>query len=368
MNRKNAPSPGTLDNLFDDAGAAAPAVPAADEVPELKLGVPWPKPWPIDWCRAALQALQRKENVPAGPEGGEAIARVVAGRLTVAEHSAAENGTSPMAEALVARIALAGAVADGEKLAAAGTPVLVDAGAVASLAEHANTASEQLQQEANRVVAKGDPEALRLLRTAHGALSQELHAFKKMADRLRGPGLPDFLGLGRLDPDVQVEAQTRSRRRGAAGPPQTAMKSEVAAFDQTPRPRRTGLWLAVSASLFAAGLANAFYFSRTRPREVSAAQVERAGQGVVSIVVSEKSALVRVTPQWAEHTKENAGTLTAALAAMRIERAMVEVQDGRPLGGLDLIKGRAFLTTLQAADPLTGPPVVESQPSKAGGR
>jgi hypothetical protein len=246
--------------------------------------------------------------------------------------------------------------------------VLVDAGAVTSLTEHAKTAGEQLQQEANRVVARGDPEALRLLRTANGALSQEMHAFKKIADRLRGVGLPDSLGLGGFDPDVQVEAQARSRPRGAAVPQKTARKSEVAAFDQTPRPRRTGLWLAVSASLFAAGLANAFYFSRTRPREVSAAQMERAGQGVVSIVVSEKSALVKVTPLWAEHTTENARTLSAALAAMHVERAMVEVQDGRPLGGLDVIKGRAFLTTLQAADPLAGPPVGKSQPSKAGGR
>jgi CheY-like chemotaxis protein len=86
-----APAPRTLDNLFDDAGAA-PAAPAADEVCELELGSPWPNPWPIDWCRRALRALLRREDVPAGPEGGEAIARIVVGRLTVAERAAAENG------------------------------------------------------------------------------------------------------------------------------------------------------------------------------------------------------------------------------------------------------------------------------------
>jgi hypothetical protein len=357
-----------LHNLFDEPGAApAAAAPAAPEVP---LGTPWPHPWPAGWCQAAAIACARGTNVPPGPEGGEAVARRIMGRINPFERAAAEAGGAPLLDAVVARIALAGAQADGEKIATSRAAVLVDAGSMTALTKLADEAGAKLQEEADRILTKGDLEGLRVLTAARSSLSQEVQSFKKMADKLRGLGVADRLGPGGLDPDVQIGASGPARPRTTQPAQQAVKKAEFAEFDRKPAPRRKALWLALATAGLAAALVNFFYFSEGRVREATPPEMERAGAGVVRISVADNRALVVVSPLWATTSAENTKPLIAALAAMGIERAMIQLPDGTPLGSINVQEGKAALTTPRSvspsARPAEAPKAPPRQPQKEG--
>ena len=215
-----APSAAPLGNLFDEQGAPSTRAPAETAAEPFSLGTPWPEPWPVEWCRGAAAALIHSQPVPTGPSGGAAVARKVLLKVTPSERAMAERpgeaGPSAVADAWMARIALAGAEIDGERLMAAGSTVLVDGDAVAALAKLVDGAGERLQQEANKFIVKGDTESLRVLTGARSALTQELLAFKKLADRLRGLGAAPALGPGGLDPDVQLAGRTPAKTRTPA--------------------------------------------------------------------------------------------------------------------------------------------------------
>ena len=305
-----------LDNQFDEQGAPSTRAQAAASEP-FSLGTPWPEPWPVEWCRGAAAALLRSQPVPTGPSGGEAVARKVLLKVTPSERAMAERpgetNHSAVADAWMARIALAGAEVDGEKLAAAGSTVLVDGDAVAALAKLVDGAGERLQQEANKFIAKGDTESLRVLTGARSALTQELLAFKKLADRLRGLGAAPALGPGGLDPDVQLAGRTAARTRPPAIGVAAVKRAEFSGFDQKPKKKHKPLIVGLLAVLFVAGLANVLYFSRVRSKEARPGEMDQAGHGIVRIAISGKRALVQVTPLWAEHPADNWRPLAAAL-------------------------------------------------------
>ena len=116
------------------------------------------------------------------------------------------------------------------------------------------------------------------------------------------------------------------------------------------------LWAAMSIGvLLLAGLLNVAWFSRIKSKEARPGEMDRAGHGIVRIAVTEKRALVVVTPLWAEASTENAKGLFGALAAMNVEQAVVQLADGRPVGIIDVAKKRAFLTAVLPATAPTPP-------------
>ncbi len=354
----------SLANLFDEAHAgstpAAP-LPAAASPDEVPLGTPWPDPWPIEWCRAAALALLRNQPPPAGPEGAEKIVRRIVDRTSSEQRLAADppgaTGPSSAADALLARVALAGAEAAGDQLLAAQSPVLVDAEQVAALTALADSAGERLQQEANAAISKGDTESLRLLTTLRGGLSQELLNFKKMVDHLRGLAAAPALGAGELDPEVLIGKRPPPKPKAPTAEQQARRaEDEFADFRHADRPKRTGLWLSLALCAFAISAANAFYFSRPRAREVPLTDADRFGPGVVRVTSSVKTAKVAVTQVWLEHYLENSRRLAQGLLAMNIERAMLTLPDGKAAGIFDVRTGRIVAVSGARKDELPVPP------------
>ena len=64
---------------------------------------------------------------------------------------------------------------------------------------------------------------------------------------------------------------------------------------------------------------------------------------MIRIEVSRNTAVVTVSPTWLAQTQGNAQKLIDVLRERGVERAIVMTDDGRPLGGLDIVAGRALL-------------------------
>jgi hypothetical protein len=282
--------------------------------------------------------------------------------------AAATPGPASTFEALIARIALAGAQAAADKLLAASAPVLVDAEAIASLTKLADAAGERLQQEANGAIAKGQTDLLGQIRSLRQGLSQDLLAFKACVDRLRGLEVAPSLGAGDLDPDVQIAAAAKAAPRKATQPQQEAAKKiEFVSFEPTPQSSRRSRWLLISLGVLALSAANAFYFAQPHPTGAKLTALEQAGRGVVSITTAKNRAIVAVQPNWLDQGDGVRQKLAQVLLEMKIEQAILTLPDGRPVGTLMPKTGRLNLVIPgKAAQPAAPPPQqpAPAQPAK----
>jgi hypothetical protein len=229
----------------------------------------------------------------------------------------------------------------------------VDAPAVLAVTQLADEAGARLQKEANQAVAKGDVDQLQLVTAASAALSRDVLSFKAVADRLRGIGAAPRLGAGALDPDVAIPGHP------ARPPPPRATgeaphRAELRDFHELDR-RNTGVGkkiaLAVCAIVFVLAVGNAIFFSTPRVSRLSAAD---AGRGVASIDVSDKIALVTVTPEWVASGGQDLGKLLEVLRSNGVERAALSTTTGAPAGVLNV--SDAKIIGMPKMKPSTAPP------------
>jgi hypothetical protein len=160
-------------------------------------------------------------------------------------------------------------------------------------------------------------------------------SFKAVADRLRGIGAAPRLGAGALDPDVAIPGHpARPPPPRATG--EAPQRAELRDFHELDR-RNTGLAkkiaLAVCAIVFVLAIGNAIFFTAPRVSRLSAAD---AGRGVASIDVSDKIALVTVTPEWVASGGQDLGKLLEVLRSNGVERAALSTTTGAPAGVLNV--------------------------------
>ena len=119
---------------------------------------------------------------------------------------------SHFADAAAERVALDVARAEGARLAAASEPSRVDDAAVKTLTQRVDAVVASLQKDADGAIARGEVEALQVVRASSAALSRDVLSLKATADRLRGLAAAPRLGAGALDPDVVLPGQAPSVR------------------------------------------------------------------------------------------------------------------------------------------------------------
>ena len=376
-----------LDRLFDEDPKLTPSpAPATDEPlpPMFELGAPWPSLVPAHWAKAAVLALLKGEkqplpswNLPVPPppppafdaappaSGGAApepaamaappepplprleppdevaaVARRVVDSVPATERAAIDKpGGEPFVELVATRIALGAAEAEGKRLLAAQQAVLVDGGAHDALTQLADAVAARVQGEADKAMKQGELEALQLVAGARGALSRDLIALRYVADQLRGLGQHPGLGAGALDPEVHLAA---AAPKPAAKPTEasTARASEFGDYREKPRRSRSfalagaGVLLALGAIY---GYSRLSSFARVG---LSSGDLEAAGDDVVRIEVSGKIAMVTVKPAFLEQPVPAVAKVVEVLRPKGIERAMVELENGLPLGQIDVSTGR----------------------------
>lgn len=323
------------------ADLVAGAAESPEEPAPAPTGVPWPSPVNAAACQTAALHLLHDKPVPADtPPEVAAAARKLVGLLGSTERAALDRdgAGSHFAAGLTARVALDAATSDGLRLYSSSPPAVVDGPAVLAVTQLADEAGARLQKEANQAVAKGDVEQLQLVTAASAALSRDLLTFKATADRLRGIGASPRLGAGALDPDLAIPGHpARPPPKAASEAPQRA---ELRDFHELDR-KSTGLGkkiaVAVCAIVFVLAVGNAVFFSMPRVSRLSAAD---AGRGVASIDVSDKIALVTVTPEWVASGGLDLGKLLEVLRSHGVERAALSTTTGSPAGVLSVRDGK----------------------------
>jgi hypothetical protein len=328
-----------LSNLFDDGAATTP--PGATPTAPAPQGPLWPTVYSPQSCKtAALFLLQDKNASPDGPSAVVASARKVTGALSAVDRESLQKAgsDSSFADALVARIALGAAIAEGATLYAAVPAPFVEASAAAGLVKQADEAGTRLQKEANSAVAKGEVESLQLITAASAALSRDLLSFKETADRLKGLAAAPRLGAGALDPHVAIPGQPQ---RAVAGKPQEKqqVRAELRDFKSL-EGLKSGTWpkifLGIGSVLFLALAVNGFYFSMPHLRPIS----EDAGKNVQSIQAHADTALVIVNQEWIDNAQTESLKLIDVLRERGIKKALLVQVNGRPAGMLDVQSGR----------------------------
>ena len=359
-----------LSGLFDDvgggsgrgAGASGPEAAAA----AAPIGHRWPVPLDPGVAKNWLQVMLRERNLPsgAGPDVNAAFIKV-AGGLSSGEREALEKAgpESHLHEALLARVALAHAGASGVKLYGVQPPAVIDAAQVAALAQQGDAAGKRLQGEADKAITKGEVESLQMVTAASAALSREQLSFKETVDRLKGLAAAPRMGAGALDPDVAVPGQAaRVARAGTQEKEKekerrTELKDFAGLGDKSSTQSRKRM-LVIGSCLLAVSLANVLWWSHPGAKPAAAQLIEKAGVGVINILISDQVAMVRVTKIWAnsEARKENVRKLCTALESRGVKKAIIEAEGTGVIGQLDVAGCKA------AGLPPVKPPVDPNAP------
>jgi DNA-binding NarL/FixJ family response regulator len=298
-------------SLFDDPPTGdGTAAPAPQEAPQdLAPVASWPTPLDHAVVRSLLGVILRDkilpEDVPAEP--GAAVRKVVGGMPSIDREALGNVGPdSHLHEALSARVQLAHASSDGNKLVSAGEGALVDDAAFTALIHAADTAIKRLQGEADGAITKGEVERLQQITAASAALSREMLAFKETADRLRGLAAAPRMGAGALDPSVAIDRrkppsvriQRDKDKEETRAEHRKLQLSDFAGLENTPVTTKQRRNLLIALAIFAVTLTNTIFFAIPHVREAEAPVVERAGSGVLGIVISDHNAIVTVASTW----------------------------------------------------------------------
>jgi hypothetical protein len=328
-----------LSALFDDGAETTP--PGATPPAPVPQGPAWPTVYSHQSCKsAALFLLQDKNASPDGPAAVVASARKVTGALSAVDRETLQKAgsDSSFADALVARIALGAAIAEGATLYAAVPAPFVEPAAAAGLLKQADEAGTRLQKEANGAVTKGEVESLQLITAASAALSRDLLNFKETADRLKGLAAAPRLGAGALDPHVAIPGQPQ---RAAVGKPheKQQVRAELRDFKSL-ESMKSGSWkkifLAIGSVAFIALAVNAIYFSIPRLQPIN----EDAGKNVQSIQAHADTALVIVNQEWIDNAQVEAIKLIEVLRAKNVRKALLMTANGRVAGSINVATGQ----------------------------
>ena len=347
-----------LSSLFDDVGGGSgsgPGAPAPDSAaaavtPAVPAGPSWPAPLDPIMAKAWLQVMLRERNLPAdvGADVSTAFLKV-AGGLSSGEREALEKAgpESHFHEALLVRVALAHAGAIGHKLYGVQPPAVIDAAQVTALTQHGDAAGKRLQSEADRAITKGEVESLQMVTAASAALSREQLSFKETVDRLKGLAAAPRLGAGALDPDVAVPGHAPRAQR--TGPQEKEKEKEkekerraelkdFSGFEQKSSRQNRRRMLLLGSGVLVVSLANVLWWSHPGARPAAAVLIEKAGVGVIDILVADQVAMVRVTKIWAnsETRKENIRKVCAALETRGVRKAIIEAEGTGVIGHLDV--------------------------------
>jgi hypothetical protein len=338
--QQRAAGGGSLDDLFDAPGGAAPQTRGA-----APSGPTWPIVPAVEACRAALIPLLRGDkNPPAGTPADVALAaRKLAQVLSLAERSGIEmtGPVSAYGDAAVARVVLEAARSEGLRLASAKPPANVDDVAAGAVVQIADSAAARLQKDADAAIVKAQVEALQSIKAASAALSRDLLSFKEVADRLRGLSAAPRLGAGAggLDPDVVVGTQPHrpAPQQKTEAPQIRPELKDFAAFHESPGRTRKRASLVVGLLLLGGGIAN-YMVMNPRVREVPREQLPA---GVARVEVSGTTARVFVAPTFAEVP---AGLkLIELLRDRHVDAAAVFTQTGTIAGQVDVKAGKLFM-------------------------
>src|SRR5207237_10791856 len=114
----------------------------------------------------------------------------------------------------------------------ASEPSKVDDAAVKVLTQRVDAVVASLQKDADGAIARGEVEALQVVRASSAALSRDLLSLKATADRLRGLAAAPRPGAGALDPDVVLPGQAPSARPPPPKAAEVPVRAELRAFDK----------------------------------------------------------------------------------------------------------------------------------------
>src|SRR5438067_2209721 len=166
---KPEPGSGVDSSLFTPA-SVAPVAPAVEPVV-------WPVPVALETAKAAvLAALFSPDDEPTVPVEVMFSAKKVAATLSGGEKAAIERlgVETHFADAAGERVALDVARAEGMRLMAASEPSRVDDAALKALTQRVDAVVASLQKDADGAIARGEVEALQVVRASNAALSRDV--------------------------------------------------------------------------------------------------------------------------------------------------------------------------------------------------
>jgi len=336
---KPEPGSGVDSSLFEGIQTPASVAPVAPAVEP----VVWPVPVALETAKAAvLAALFSPDDEPTVPVEVMFSAKKVAAALSGGEKGAIERlGTEThFADAAGERVALDVARAEGMRLMAASEPSKVDDAAVKVLTQRVDAVVASLQKDADGAIARGEVEALQVVRASSAALSRDLLSLKATADRLRGLAAAPRLGAGALDPDVVLPGQAPSARpppAKAAEVPVRAELKEFAKFEETTPAARKRAALIVLTIALAAAAAYVVLFALPKVRDIDGAKLHIPG--VVRVELGEKTARVVVADSFQDKPEPTLSQLISYLREQKMSAAVLETPAGAPAGQIDVKTG-----------------------------
>jgi len=333
---KPEPGSGVDSSLFEGIQTPASVAPVAPAVEP----VVWPVPVALETAKAAvLAALFSPDDEPTVPVEVMFSAKKVAATLSGGEKAAIERlgVETHFADAAGERVALDVARAEGMRLMAASEPSRVDDAALKALTQRVDAVVASLQKDADGAIARGEVEALQVVRASNAALSRDVLSLKATADRLRGLAAAPRLGAGALDPDVVLPGQAPSARAPppkAAEVPVRAELREFEKFAETPgKSRRTALYVALAA--FGIGAAYVVFFGLPRVTEIDKANIP----GVARVEVGGTGARVVVSDAFVEKPEPALSQLISLLREKGVTSAALFNVNGAPVGQIDVKTG-----------------------------
>jgi len=319
--------------------------------------VVWPVPLALDAAKSAvLAALFSPDQKPDVSQEVLLSAKKVATALSGGEKAAIERlgAESHFADAAAERVCLDVARAEGTRLAAASEPSKVDDAAVKAMTQRVDAVVGSLQKDADGAIARGEVDALQVVRASSAALSRDLLSLKAVADRLRGLAAAPRLGAGALDPDMVLPGQAPSARPPPAkAPPEAPVRAELKEFEKfaetKPGARRKTTLYVLFAAL-AAGAAYVVFFALPNVKEIDgrAANIP----GVVRVEIGGTGARVVVSAAFVEKPEPGLTQLIALLREKEVSSAAIFNVNGVPVGQIDVKTGATSgLTAVKKQSP-----------------
>ena len=330
---------GVDSSLFEGMQTPSSVPPVAPAVEP----VVWPVPVALEAAKSAvLAALFSADEKPAVPHEVILSAKKVAVTLSGGEKAAIERlgAESHFADAAAERVALDVARAEGARLAAASEPSRVDDAAVKTLTQRVDAVVASLQKDADGAIARGEVEALQVVRASSAALSRDVLSLKATADRLRGLAAAPRLGAGALDPDVVLPGQAPSARPPPPKVAEAPVRAELKEFEKFAETRpgarkRTALYVLLAA--LAAGAAYVVFFALPTVREVDTRNMNIPG--VIRVEVGGTGARVVVSNSFVEKPEPALSQLIGLLREKNVTSAAVYNINGAPIGQIDVKTG-----------------------------
>jgi hypothetical protein len=269
-------------------------------------------------------------------------AKKIAATLSAGEKAAIERlgAESHFADAAGERVALDVARAEGMRLVAASEPSRVDDAAVKSLIQRVDAVVASLQKDADGAIARGELEALQVVRTSSAPLSRDVLSLKAIADRLRGLAAAPRLGAGALDPDMVLPGQAPSARPPPPKAGEAPVRAELKEFEKFAEAKpgvrkRVTLYVILAAAALAAGYVVLFALPSVKQIDGRSTNIP----GVVQVEIGGTGARVVVSESFVEKPEPSLSQLIALLREKNVSSAALFTVNGAPVGQIDVRTG-----------------------------